>query len=173
MKILWLTNPQKNLLKYFSGNELKWKKDFPNKNFEIFEKILKIDTENYLKLEISEIEILEDKRLKLKQPLDSEWQEVKLKKEELEQYATAQGDDLVLDDESGKPLFFTTRYISDNIKLIITENDYYQDAQKKYIDATLKSRGFKRVYVQCGGWECRHYDKFPDTYMNFFEVWKK
>jgi len=63
--------------------------------------------------------------------------------------------------------------ILDNIKLIIMENDYYTDAHKKYLDTTLLEHGFKRVYVQCGGWECRHFNKFPSTYMNFFEVWKK
>lgn len=60
-----------------------------------------------------------------------------------------------------------------NINLVIMENDYYNDAHKKYIDSTLTDKGFKRVYVQCGGWECRYYNKFPNTYMNFFEVWKK
>ena len=63
--------------------------------------------------------------------------------------------------------------ILDNVKLIIMENDYYTDDHKKYIDSTLTAQGFKRAYVQCGGWECRHYNKFPNTYMNFFEVWKK
>ena len=63
--------------------------------------------------------------------------------------------------------------VLDNIKLIIMENDYYTESHKTYIDTTLTERGFKRAYVQCGGWECRHYNKFPNTYMNFFEVWKK
>lgn len=30
------------------------------------------------------------------------------------------GDNLKLDDESGKPIYFATRYVSDNIKLLIT-----------------------------------------------------
>ena len=63
--------------------------------------------------------------------------------------------------------------ILDNINLIIMENDYYTEAHKTYIDTTLVEKGFKRAYVQCGGWECRHYNKFPNMYMNFFEVWKK
>lgn len=63
--------------------------------------------------------------------------------------------------------------ILDNIKLVIMENDYYILDHKKYLDDELSKRGFKRAYVQCGGWECRHFNKFPDTYMNFFEVWKK
>ena len=63
--------------------------------------------------------------------------------------------------------------VLNNIKLVIMENDYYEQEHKDYLDNTLKERGFKRAYVQCGGWECRHYNKFPNTYMNFFEVWKK
>lgn len=63
--------------------------------------------------------------------------------------------------------------VLDNIKLVIMENDYYTEEHKKYLDDELSKRGFKRVYVQCGGWECRYYNKFPNTYMNFFEVWKK
>lgn len=42
--------------------------------------------------------------------------------EELKAYEAAQGDRLVLEEESGKPLYFSTRYVSDNIKLIITTN---------------------------------------------------
>ena len=63
--------------------------------------------------------------------------------------------------------------VLNNVNLIIMENDYYTESHKTYIDNTLTERGFKRAYVQCGGWECRHYNKFPNTYMNFFEVWKK
>jgi hypothetical protein len=40
--------------------------------------------------------------------------------EEIEQYKEAIGDNLVLDDNTGKPLYFTTRYVADNIKLLIT-----------------------------------------------------
>lgn len=40
--------------------------------------------------------------------------------QELEQYANAQGDKLVMDDTTGKPIYFTTRYIADDINLIIT-----------------------------------------------------
>ena len=40
--------------------------------------------------------------------------------EEIQQYSDAQGDNLVMDETTGKPLYFTTRYVSDNIKLLIT-----------------------------------------------------
>jgi len=63
--------------------------------------------------------------------------------------------------------------IMDNINLVIMENDYFEEAHKKFIDDTLTKNGLKRVYVQCGGWECRQVNKFPYTYMNFFEVWQK
>ena len=83
-------------------------------------------------------------------------------------------DTLILDCEGAFYYILTDMpTVLDNIKLIVMENDYYTDDHKKYIDTTLEGRGFKRVYVQCGGWECRHYNKFPNTYMNFFEVWKK
>lgn len=41
---------------------------------------------------------------------------------EIEAYKSAQEDNFRAD-EDGKPLFFSTRYLSDNIKLIITENN--------------------------------------------------
>lgn len=63
--------------------------------------------------------------------------------------------------------------VLDNINLIIMENDYYNEDHKTFIDEAMTKKGLKRVYVQNGGWECRHYNKFPNTYMNFFEVWKK
>jgi len=44
-------------------------------------------------------------------------------KEELEQYADAQGDNLVMDSDTGKPLYFTTRYIADDINLLITSDN--------------------------------------------------
>lgn len=42
--------------------------------------------------------------------------------EDIKQYEEAQGDNLVIDDKTGKPLYFTTNYISDNVELTITEN---------------------------------------------------
>lgn len=83
-------------------------------------------------------------------------------------------DTLVLDCEGAFYYILTDMPdILDNINLVIMENDYYEEAHKKFIDDMLTIKGLKRVYVQCGGWECRYFNKFPDTYMNFFEVWQK
>ncbi len=43
--------------------------------------------------------------------------------DEIEQYKSVMGDNLVLDDTTGKPLYFTTRYVSDNVKLLITSEN--------------------------------------------------
>lgn len=43
--------------------------------------------------------------------------------EEIEQYKTIMGDNLVLDETTGKPLYFTTRYVSDNVKLLVTSEN--------------------------------------------------
>ena len=83
-------------------------------------------------------------------------------------------DTLVLDCEGAFYYILTDMPdILDNINLVIMENDYYKEAHKKFIDDMLTIHGLKRVYVQCGGWECRNVNKFRDTYMNFFEVWQK
>lgn len=42
---------------------------------------------------------------------------------DIQQYTESVGDNIVLDPETGKPVFFTTRYVSDNIKLKITSNN--------------------------------------------------
>jgi hypothetical protein len=42
---------------------------------------------------------------------------------ELESFETAQGDNYRLDETTGKPLWFNTRYIGDNVNLIITSNN--------------------------------------------------
>jgi FkbM family methyltransferase len=56
-------------------------------------------------------------------------------------------------------------YLLTNIKLILMENDYLQYEHKKIIDEILKLYGFRRDYVERGGWgpceEC------------FFEAWIK
>jgi len=41
---------------------------------------------------------------------------------ELQAFEEAQGDNYRLDETSGKPLWFSTRYIGDNVSLIITNN---------------------------------------------------
>lgn len=52
-----------------------------------------------------------------------------------------------------------------NINLVIMENDYTDLAHKTYVDEVLMSNGFKRDYVEAGGWGvCKD---------RFFEVWKK
>ena len=43
--------------------------------------------------------------------------------EEIQQYKDCMGDNLVLDNTTGKPLYFTTRYVSDNVKLLITSEN--------------------------------------------------
>ena len=42
---------------------------------------------------------------------------------ELEQFQTAEGDNYRLDEQTGKPIWFTTRFIDDNIELEITQNN--------------------------------------------------
>lgn len=49
--------------------------------------------------------------------------EVTGSEKELEAYAEAQGENVRYDEETGKPIWFTTRYISDNVNLIITSNN--------------------------------------------------
>jgi hypothetical protein len=47
---------------------------------------------------------------------------------DLEAYKSAQADNLRTDEETGKPIWFTSRYIGDNVSLIITtENDVVAD----------------------------------------------
>jgi hypothetical protein len=43
--------------------------------------------------------------------------------QDLKAYEEAQGDSYRLDEKTGKPLWFTTRYIGDSVKLIITDNN--------------------------------------------------
>lgn len=55
--------------------------------------------------------------------------------------------------------------ILDNIKLVITENDYNDINHYNFIKKFLEDKGFKIVYSKSGGWgPCQK---------NFFEVWKK
>jgi hypothetical protein len=43
--------------------------------------------------------------------------------QELKAYEDAQGDSYRLDEKTGKPLWFTTRYTGDSVNLIITSNN--------------------------------------------------
>lgn len=61
--------------------------------------------------------------------------------------------------------------ILENIKLIIMENDYTDIEHKKFIDSVLLENDFYVDYVQSGCEIARR--KFPDTYSEFFQVWKK
>jgi FkbM family methyltransferase len=61
--------------------------------------------------------------------------------------------------------------ILDNIKVIITENDYRDVNHKNYIDSVLKNNNFYVDYSEKGCQEALDL-KFP-CYLNFYEVWKK
>ena len=61
--------------------------------------------------------------------------------------------------------------ILNNIKLIITENDYRNAEHKNYIDTILKEHNFYVDYFEKGSQEALDL-KFP-CYLNFYEVWKK
>ena len=75
-------------------------------------------------------------------------------------------DTIILDCEGAfYHILLDTPEILDNIKLIIMENDYWNIANKNYIDDVLKSKGFYRVYVEAGGW--------GPCYINFYEIWRK
>lgn len=48
--------------------------------------------------------------------------------DDIKKYEEIRGEQLRLDDNTGKPLYFTKRYVADNIKLIITsENNIVTD----------------------------------------------
>jgi hypothetical protein len=65
--------------------------------------------------------------------------------EEMEQYKSIQGDNYRADEKTGKPLWFTTRYISDNVSLIITSGDepkiVADDADFAKIQSLVQSYG--------------------------------
>jgi hypothetical protein len=42
---------------------------------------------------------------------------------ELQEFETAQADNYRVDDTTGKPLWFSTRYVGDNVNLIITSSN--------------------------------------------------
>jgi hypothetical protein len=49
---------------------------------------------------------------------------------ELQQYEEIQGDNFKIEDKTGKPLYFTTRYVADNVELVISENS---DGDKRIV----------------------------------------
>jgi FkbM family methyltransferase len=81
-------------------------------------------------------------------------------------------DTLIIDCEGA--FYYILRDMPDilnNIKLIITENDYRDINHKNYIDTILKENKFYIDYVEKGSQEALAL-KFP-CYLNFYEVWKK
>jgi FkbM family methyltransferase len=81
-------------------------------------------------------------------------------------------DTLILDCE-GAFYYILTDYpeILDNVKTIITENDYRNLDQKAYVANTLKEKGFKSVYIGEGGEEPAYYG-FTDL-ADFYQVWQR
>jgi hypothetical protein len=63
--------------------------------------------------------------------------------EELKSYEEIQGDNFVQDDKTGKPLYFTTRYVDDNVELTITENGkvVVDDSEYTKIQSIIDSYG--------------------------------
>jgi hypothetical protein len=49
---------------------------------------------------------------------------------ELQEYEEIQGDNFKIEDKSGKPLYFTTRYVADNVELLVSENS---DGEKRIV----------------------------------------
>jgi len=61
--------------------------------------------------------------------------------------------------------------ILNNINLIIMENDYHDISHKKYIDEVLIKNNFYVDYSEKGCELAKHI--FPQTYDNFYEIWKR
>ena len=49
---------------------------------------------------------------------------------ELQEFEEIQGDNYKVDDETGEPLYFTTRYIADNVELTVSKN---KDGDKRIV----------------------------------------
>lgn len=52
-----------------------------------------------------------------------------------------------------------------NIRTIVMENDYWNINEKEGLDGIIRANGFKRIYVQSGGW--------GPCFDRFYEVWQK
>jgi len=61
--------------------------------------------------------------------------------------------------------------ILNNINLIIMENDYHDINHKKYVDSILIQNNFYVEYSENGCALAKQI--FPQTFENFYEVWKK
>jgi adenine specific DNA methylase Mod len=62
---------------------------------------------------------------------------------EVQAYSDAQGDNLRLDEQTGKPIWFSTRYIADNVSLIITtdNNVVADDTELSKLESLVKQFG--------------------------------
>ena len=86
--------------------------------------------------------------------------------EELKEKYNIIFDTLVLDCEGAfYYILLDMPEILNNIKLIIMENDYWDQSHKMYVDNVLREKGFILDYAESGGW--------GPCFNNFFEVWKK
>jgi len=86
--------------------------------------------------------------------------------EELEKKYSITFDTLVADCEGA--LFYILQDFSSiltNIQMIIMENDYHTLPPKQKVDEIIILNGFKRVYVEAGGW--------GPCFDRFYEVWQK
>ena len=88
--------------------------------------------------------------------------------QELQEKYKIEFDTLILDCEGAfYYILLDMPEILDNIKLIMIENDFKEEAQKKYFDETLLKRGFYNSYSEdliIGPGNIRK---------NFFQVWKR
>jgi len=92
--------------------------------------------------------------------------------EELNKKYNIEFDTLILDCEGAfYYILMDMPEIINNIKLIIVENDYHNINHKKYVDEILMKNNFYVEYSENG---CSLAKKlFPQTFENFYEVWKK
>jgi len=60
--------------------------------------------------------------------------------------------------------------ILEHVKLIMMENDYYNELHKKYVDDVLHAHNFNVVYAEA---LVGHEGAFPHTRNEFFQVWKR
>lgn len=60
--------------------------------------------------------------------------------------------------------------ILEHVKLILMENDYYNEDHKKYVDDVLHAHNFNVVYAEP---LVGHEGSFPHTRDEFFQVWKR
>jgi FkbM family methyltransferase len=92
--------------------------------------------------------------------------------EELNKKYNIDFDTLVLDCEGAfYYILMDMPEILNNINLIIMENDYHDINHKKYVDSILIQNNFYVEYSENGCALAKQI--FPQTFENFYEVWKK